>query len=196
MRRSKTPKPRKSRNPCQRISRAAIRRDGAQHLGRGLQRARIAQRARLLRDRRDDHHDARPRRQAARDDRQLLHLGVADAAAGAVEQLALRAEPAGLSGGLAFRRQHPGLRPDRAVEQIRQAERRQVRRCRPHHPRMRRPGASSARRRISSAATSSAITAATTSSSSAMSSASPTPTSRRCCSAAANTCAANRSCRS
>src|SRR5438874_2023568 len=54
---------------------------------------------------------------------------------------------------------------------------------------------SSARRRISSAATNSAITAATTSSLSAMSSALPIPTSRLSCSAAANTCAANRSCK-
>ena len=55
-----------------------------------------------------------------RHDRQLVHLGVADPAAGAVERLALRAEPAGLPGKLAFRRQHPGARPDRAVEQVRQ----------------------------------------------------------------------------
>ena len=55
-------------------------------------------------------------------------------------EFALREQPAGVSGKLAFRRQHPGARPDRAVEPFRQVDRGQVRRCRPHHPGKRRPG--------------------------------------------------------
>src|SRR5260370_735921 len=82
---------------------------GAQHLGRGVQHPRVAQRAGRLRHRRHHRHDAQPGRQIARHDRQFLHLGVAQPAAGVVEQLALRAEPAGLSGRHAFRRQHPAL---------------------------------------------------------------------------------------
>ena len=118
-----------------------------------------------------------------------------DAAAGPVERLALCAEPAGVPGGLAFRRQHPGLRPDRTVEQIRPQPREQIRRNRPHDPGMRRPGAD---RRSGAFRVPQRIPALRRR---------PhhlyrpcralclTPTGRPCCSAAANTCAASRCCR-
>ena len=160
--------------------------------------ARFAQRARRLRDRCHDHHDARPRRQALRDDRQLLHLGVAERRRWCCGAASLYAQslPA-FQEGLAFRRQHLGLRPDRAVEQIRHARSDdKFADDRPHHPGMRRPGHRSARRRISSAATSirhyggdHIIFIGHVERFAYTRQADPY------CSAAANTCAASRSCR-
>ena len=114
--------------------------------------------------------DGAPRRP----DRQLVQLGVADAAAGAVEPVAPRRLDAGLQRRLALRDQHPRRRPARAGRALRRQGRRPLRRrgLRTRAPAARR--CSKARSRCSSASTAAATKRATTSSSSARSSAART----------------------